>query len=126
MEDEPDIALVLKVLFEEGHVVSLAADLGQAREAMTRGAGPDLVLLDVMLPDGSGLDLCAELKNTHPSLPVIILTAHGRSGPAGEAQARAYGADAYVSKPFDPDDLLARAAQLLERTDGRAPGRSDA
>jgi len=112
VEDEPDIAFMLRLVFEEGYLVTLAGDLAQARAALSRAVLPDLILLDVMLPDGNGLEFCREVKDSQPLIPVIIMTAYARGGPVQEAHARACGAEGFVPKPFDVDELLATAARL--------------
>ena len=71
----------------------------------------DLLFLDVKLPDGDGLSLLPTILQMHPSLPVIILTAHG--GQAASAEALKMGARAYLIKPIDPEDILARVEETL-------------
>jgi DNA-binding response OmpR family regulator len=115
VEDEPDIAVMLRLVFEEGYLVTLAGDLAQARAALSHQLLPDLLLLDVMLPDGNGLDFCREVKASRPLIPVLVMTAYARGGPVREAHARACGADGFVPKPFDIDELLATAARLVKR-----------
>jgi DNA-binding response OmpR family regulator len=113
VEDDPDIAAVLRMSLDlSRYEVETAADLATAR-ALIAQKPPDLVILDVGLPDGSGLDLCREVKAARPGLPVIILTALSRRQRGLEAHAWASGADAFVEKPFDPDDLQAMAERLL-------------
>jgi two-component system NtrC family response regulator len=72
----------------------------------------DLLFLDVKLPDGNGLSLLPTILKMHPSLPVIILTAHGEQAAASEALQM--GAWAYLLKPIDPEDILARVAESLQ------------
>jgi two-component system OmpR family response regulator len=115
VEDEPDIAFMLRLVFEEGYLVTLAGDLAQARAALSHAALPDLILLDVMLPDGNGLEFCREVKDSQPLIPVVVMTAYARHGLVTEADARACGADGFVPKPFDVDALLATAAELVRR-----------
>jgi DNA-binding response OmpR family regulator len=114
VEDDPDIGLVVRLTLEQGHIVTLVADLAQAREAFARDLRFDLVLLDVMLPDGNGLDLCREIKAAYPALPVVILTAYAHHV-RQEAEARRCRADAFVAKPFDPERLDRLVAELLAR-----------
>jgi DNA-binding response OmpR family regulator len=115
VEDEPDIALVLRLVLEEGHIVTAVGDLAQAREAYRRGLRFDLVILDVLLPDGNGLDFCRELKATHPEVRVLILTAHPEQEIRRDAVLRECGADAVMPKPFDPDRLDRAVAALVTR-----------
>jgi DNA-binding NtrC family response regulator len=71
----------------------------------------DLLFLDVKLPDGNGLSLLPTILQMHPALPVIILTAHGEQTAASEAVKM--GARAYLLKPIDPEDILARVEESL-------------
>jgi two-component system OmpR family response regulator len=116
VEDEPDIATVLRLLFDPTRFhVMLAGDLDGARAILQRAPRPDLVLLNVVLPDGSGLDLCRELKRRPPAPPIVALTA------AMDAVEEARGCvDLVVTKPFDPDALLAAVEGLV--ANGRANG----
>ena len=72
----------------------------------------DLLFLDVKLPDGNGLSLLPTILQMHPSLPVIILTAHGEQAAASEALK--LGARAYLLKPIDPEDILVRVEESLQ------------
>jgi len=113
VEDDPDIAILLRMTLDPSrYEIESAGDLASARELLAEKP-PDLVILDVGLPDGNGLELCREVKAARPSVPVVILTALSRQHRALEAQAHACGADAFVEKPFDPDDLQATAERLL-------------
>ena len=116
VEDEPDIAAVLRMLLTAvGYVVLLACDLATARAALAAPPPPDLVILDIVLPDGNGLDLCRELKATRPSLPVLVLTARAQE----QAEAAAAGADLVLTKPFELEALEAAVGQLAG--DARGP-----
>jgi DNA-binding response OmpR family regulator len=81
----------------------------------------DLVLLDLVLPGGSGLDVLAEVRREKPTLPVIILTARGEE--QDRVKGLRLGADDYVVKPFSLDELLARVAAVLRRSPARASTR---
>jgi DNA-binding response OmpR family regulator len=118
VEDEPDIALVLRLMLEQGHIVTCVGDLAQAREAYRRGLPFDLVMLDVLLPDGNGLDFCRELKAAHPALPVMVLTAYTHE--EVRALASQAGADRFVEKPFDPDGLCGTVEDVLGGRRARA------
>lgn len=115
VEDDPDIALVLRLMLEDRHVVTVAGDLEQGREAHRRGLRFDLVILDVMLPDGNGLDLCREIKTTYPAVPVVVLSAYSLPQIKREAEARGCCADALLPKPFDPDEVSRVVDRLLDR-----------
>jgi DNA-binding response OmpR family regulator len=113
VEDDPDIAALLRMSFDlSRYEVETAEDLATARVRLAERP-PDLVILDVGLPDGNGLELCREVKAARPSVPVVILTALSRQHRGLEAHAYACGADAFVEKPFDPDDLQATTERLL-------------
>jgi DNA-binding response OmpR family regulator len=84
--------------------------------AEQRRASPDAVILDLMLPDGSGLDACTQLRESS-GVPLIMLTARGE--PTDRVVGLELGADDYLSKPFDPRELLARVRTVLRR--GTAP-----
>lgn len=120
VEDEPGLRLTLgDRLRAEGYRLTTATDLAQARGLLEPGRY-DLVILDRMLPDGDGLDLCRELRELPYDGPVLMLTARG------EVEDRVAGlrggADDYLVKPFDHEELLARAEALLRRVDlARAP-----
>ena len=104
VEDDEDIRyIVCYILVEMGYDVKLADCVADFRQQQAEGYSPGLFLLDVMLPDGNGLELCRELKHTEATrdIPVIIMSAH-----ATEDQAiKKSGAEKFMSKPFDLDDL---------------------
>jgi DNA-binding response OmpR family regulator len=110
VEDEPDIATVLRIVLEQGYGVTLAPDLASARAALARAGRPDLLVLDLLLPDGNGLDLCREVKAADPSLPILVLSADQR--PDLKAAIEGCGADAVLQKPFEPDALESLVANL--------------
>ena len=111
VEDEASYQDALAVgLAAEGFVVLGAASLGEARELLAR-ATPDLVLLDVMLPDGSGLDFCREVRDTRT--PVIMVTA--RTSELDVVLGLEIGAADYVTKPYRLRELVARIRAVLRR-----------
>jgi two-component system OmpR family response regulator len=112
VEDDGALARVLHDnLSFEGFHVQCAPDAHAALEA-SKTFSPDLVVLDVMLPDGNGFDLCRNLQRGGRT-PVIILTA--RSMKVDKLRGLALGADDYVTKPFDLEELLARIKVVLRR-----------
>lgn len=117
VEDEEAIRRgIVDTLRMAGYEPVEAAD-GEAGLAAARRAGVDGVLLDLLLPKKDGFDVLAELRITHPSLPVIILTARGSED--DRVRGLRGGADDYVVKPFSARELLARVEALLRRSPDR-------
>jgi DNA-binding response OmpR family regulator len=117
VEDEPAIAeSVAYALRRDGFTVILAATLA---EAEARRAEADLVILDLMLPDGSGFDWISAVRAEGRAKPVIVLSS--RDGEADRVAALETGADDYVTKPFSPREIVARVRAVLRRTSGPSP-----
>jgi len=113
VEDEPKMVAGLRDNFEfEGYEVITAED-GVAGLSRALSDSPDLVLLDVMMPQLSGLDVCRQLKVKRPSLPIIMLTARGQE--IDKVVGLELGADDYVTKPFSIRELVARVKAVLRR-----------
>lgn len=113
VEDEPRLARrLIRGLREEGYAVDGAATLEEATDAAIANEY-DLVILDVLLPDGSGLDLLAQWRAEEQQFPVLVLTA--RDEVSDKVQGLDAGADDYLTKPFDFHELLARLRSLLRR-----------
>ncbi|HEX6740098.1 MAG TPA: response regulator transcription factor [Vicinamibacteria bacterium] len=116
VEDEPDMVLGLKDNFEfEGYEVVTASD-GQAGLERARNDKPDLVILDIMMPKLSGLEVCKTLRSEGFEAPIIMLTARGQE--IDKVVGLELGADDYVTKPFSIRELLARVRAILRRTEG--------
>jgi DNA-binding response OmpR family regulator len=116
VEDEPDMVLGLKDNFEfEGYEVITASD-GAVGLERARTTKPDLVILDIMLPVMSGLEVCKALRGEGFDAPIIMLTARGQE--IDKVVGLELGADDYVTKPFSIRELLARVRAILRRTDG--------
>jgi DNA-binding response OmpR family regulator len=116
VEDEPDMLLGLKDNFEfEGYEVITAGD-GAAALERARATKPDLVILDIMLPKLSGLEVCKTLRGEGFERPIIMLTARGQE--VDKVVGLELGADDYVTKPFSIRELLARVRAILRRADG--------
>lgn len=105
--------LLTSWLTQEGFQVSACHDGNSARRALDDQA-PDAVVLDVMLPDGSGLELLKQLRSDHPGLPVLMLSARGE--PLDRILGLELGADDYLAKPCDPRELTARLRAVLRRS----------
>lgn len=115
LEDERDLAFLLeKNLVQAGCQVTACPTVRQARVALGSGPAPDLLLLDVNLPDGSGFELLRELRRGGTWTPALFLTA--RSEEADRLTGFAVGGDDYVIKPFSMAELLARASAIVRRT----------
>jgi two-component system, OmpR family, alkaline phosphatase synthesis response regulator PhoP len=118
VEDEPKIAQVARDYLERaGFVVALAADAMGAL-AHVRAAKPDLVLLDLGLPDQDGLDVIRAVRATS-KVPIVVLTARGDE--SDRVVGLELGADDYVVKPFSPKELVARVRAVLRRATDEAP-----
>ena len=113
VDDEPNIVLSLEFLMKKaGFEVAVARD-GEEALAQVAAFGPDLVLLDVMMPKKSGYEVC-EILRADPAragMKIVMLSAKGRDTEV--AKGMALGADAYVTKPFSTKDLVAQVAGLL-------------
>ena len=118
VEDEPAMVAGLRDNFEyEGYEVISAPD-GVAGLDRALAEHPDLVVLDVMMPRMSGLDVCKQLKVKRPGLPIIMLTARGQE--IDKVVGLELGADDYVTKPFSIRELMARVKAVLRRVSPRS------
>ncbi len=118
VEDDPAIARSIIFALERGGLtVTHSLLLGDARRQLDLRP-PDMLILDIGLPDGNGLDLCREVRAAG-GLPVLILSAHGEE--IDRVLGLELGADDYVSKPFSPRELLARVRGMLRRAQMQAP-----
>jgi two-component system alkaline phosphatase synthesis response regulator PhoP len=119
VDDDKDIAdLIARAFGKAGHATEIAAS-GTAVLPMVKSAPPDLILLDLMLPGMDGLLVCQALRHdpATAAIPIIMLTARGEE--AERIAGLELGADDYVTKPFSPRELTARAAALLRRAQRR-------
>lgn len=112
-DDEGIVKLLRRGLAYDGYLVEVALD-GDTGLAMARDRHPDLVLLDLMLPGMDGLEICQRLRASGGTTPIMILTA--RDGLQDRILGLDSGADDYMVKPFELDELLARIRALLRRT----------
>jgi DNA-binding response OmpR family regulator len=121
VEDDEAMSVALRDGFQyEGYSVTVAQD-GEAGLHLATSASPDLILLDVMLPKMTGLDVCKQLRSTGIGVPIIMLTARGQE--IDKVLGLKLGADDYITKPFGFMELLARAEAVLRRS---GPGGSPA
>jgi two-component system alkaline phosphatase synthesis response regulator PhoP len=113
VEDEPGLVLTLSDLLEaEGYTVETAND-GNAGLAKATGEAFDVIILDVMLPGKSGFDVCREIRSRGSDVAIMMLTA--KTQVIDRVVGLKLGADDYLTKPFDPSELLARVEALLRR-----------
>lgn len=113
IEDEPGLVLTLSDrLRKEGYEVDHAKD-GETGLEMALGSAHDLIILDIMLPKKTGLDVCRDLRQKDISTPILMLTA--RAQVVDKVLGLKLGADDYLAKPFDMLELLARVEALLRR-----------
>ena len=122
IDDDRELCeLLARWLQQEGFEVRAAHDGAAARAALAEQS-PAAVILDVMLPDGSGLELLKQLRGEHPELPVLMLSARGE--PLDRILGLELGADDYLAKPCDPRELTARLRAVLRRSQpATAPSR---
>ena len=116
VDDEPDIVELLEYnLRQAGYVVATAGDGASTFAELSRQA-PELILLDLMLPDASGTEICRRLKKdaSTESIPIIMITA--RSEEIDRVVGFELGADDYITKPFSPRELVLRVQAVLRRT----------
>jgi two-component system alkaline phosphatase synthesis response regulator PhoP len=113
IEDEPGLVLALTdLLSDEGYEVATAADGATGFEMASKGRF-DLIVLDIMLPEKNGLDVCRDLRLQKVTTPILMLTARGQL--TDKVVGLKLGADDYLTKPFEPLELLARLEALLRR-----------
>jgi DNA-binding response OmpR family regulator len=119
IEDEPDLVRGLRDALEFEGFEILATGLGRDGIILARDRGPDLVLLDLMLPDLNGFAVCEEIRASNPVIPIIMLTA--RSQENDKIRGLEVGADDYVTKPFSVGELVARINAIFRRLQRIAP-----
>jgi two-component system OmpR family response regulator len=114
VDDDREIrSLLSRYLSEQGLRISSAGNRKECEEIVA-ASKPDLIVLDVMLPDGSGLDICRMLRERQPTLGIILLTALKED--VDRIIGLELGADDYLGKPFNPRELLARIKAILRRS----------
>lgn len=114
-DDEEILRLVSSLLSQEGYAVE-AAENGAALDAVLSRTRPDLIILDLMLPGEDGLSICRRLRANNGSIPILMLTAKG--DPIDRVVGLELGADDYLTKPFNPRELVARVRAILRRARG--------
>lgn len=126
VEDDEDYADIIAQTLRRESLDVVTTDTVAAAARFAASKPPDLAILDVVLPDGSGLDLCRRLREQRPALPVIFLSSLDRS--TDVIAGLNSGGDDYVTKPFHPGELLARVRTVLRRSGngGTAPAHAAA
>ncbi len=116
VDDEPHIRLLLEQTLEELEdegVELLVADNGESALEMIKSERPEIVFLDVMMPRMNGFDVCSAVKNELmvDNVYIVLLTAKGQE--FDRQKGSQSGADIYMTKPFNPDEILAKAVEVL-------------
>ena len=119
VDDEPKIVEIVRAYLEKDGFKVVTANDGRVALQVFRHDTPDLVVLDLMLPEVSGLDVCRRICKDS-STPVIMLTA--RDETTDKVVGLELGADDYVTKPFDPKELVSRVKAVLRRSEGHRTG----
>lgn len=119
IDDEPGILKLIKLELSAAGFRVITADSGEAGIRMEEEHRPDIALLDIMMPDMSGLEVMRHLRD-RTNIPIILLTAKGAD--ADKVRGLEMGADDYLAKPFSPDELSARVRAVLRRTVGALGG----
>lgn len=123
VDDDIELANMLVVLLAREGIEAQAAFTGEAGRLAMRSLAPDVVLLDMMLPDANGLDLCREWRSADRELGILVLSARG--DPMDRVLGLEMGADDYLAKPFEKRELVARVRALLRRRQPVAPATPD-
>ena len=126
VEDEPDIRKLVHYNLTQDHYKVVEAEDGEQALKIIQRDKPSLVILDLMLPGMSGLELCRTLRGQDETakLPILMLTA--KAGEADRVLGLEMGADDYLAKPFSPRELVARVRAILRRAEWRRPERDTA
>ena len=120
VEDEPDIRELVRYNLEQAGFRVVEAEDGEAALLQVRSEQPALVVLDLMLPGGDGLEICRILRGERQTatLPIVMLTA--KAAEVDRVLGLEFGADDYVTKPFSPRELVARVRAVLRRSESPA------
>lgn len=120
VEDEPDIRKLVHYNLAQDHYQVLEAENGEEALKLIQRDQPSLVILDLMMPGMSGLEVCRTLRGKEETakLPILMLTA--KAGEADRVLGLEMGADDYLAKPFSPRELVARVRAILRRSNGTA------
>src|SRR3954463_15817758 len=112
VEDHPPLRSAIRALLEQMGLSAVEASDGESALAALRELQPELICLDLVLPDTSGYDLCEQIRAERGATPILAMSE--RSYPADRAQAAESGADDFLAKPFEESELRRRIEELLE------------
>ncbi|OBS10956.1 response regulator [Acidihalobacter prosperus] len=124
VDDDPRLRNMLQRYLEEQGFDARAVGDAAHMDRLLQREHFDLLLLDVLMPEEDGLSVCRRLRQTSPTLPIIMLTARGEL--PDKVLGLELGADDYLSKPFEPRELVARIRAVLRRSDGETPSATPA
>ena len=119
VEDDPSVSRSIELLLKSRGFSCLVADTGTAGIELASNQGLDIILLDLSLPDMSGHTVLKQIRGQRIRTPVLILS--GSDDRQDKIKGLGIGADDYITKPFDQDELLARMGAVLRRATGRTP-----
>jgi len=124
VDDEPGVVVPIQFLMEQQGYIVMVAERGEDELDLIYHYKPDLVILDIMLPGIDGYEVCeiVRLNPNYRDVKIMFLTAKGREVDA--AKGLALGADAYLTKPFSNDELVAKVKEILEKTQAEAGKKS--
>ncbi len=120
IEDDPNILLGIEVALEEEGFEILTASDGMVGYALAKKKQPDLIILDIMLPNKNGLNICKDLREQNFNMPILMLTS--KKEESDRIEGFVCGADDYVTKPFSIKELIMRVRALMRRA---APAEED-
>ncbi len=123
VEDESSIRGFLKISLQCNDYIVFEADSGEEGIRKAKLEKPDVIILDIMLPGIDGLEVCSTLRKTFPELGIIMLTA--RTQDLDKIKGLEFGADDYVTKPFNPEELILRIKALLRRMSEKTVEKED-
>ena len=116
VDDETDLIMMVQMRLEANGYEVISANDGQEGLEKVKNESPDLILMDVMMPKMNGYEVCGLLKNDtlYSKIPIILFT--GKAQQDFEEVGKKAGADAFITKPFDPPDLLSKIEELLKKS----------
>lgn len=112
-DDNPNVCEIIKLYFEKNEIEVVLADNGRSAVELAKTENPDMVILDIMMPEMDGLEACRNIRK-HMNVPIIMLTAKDEE--FDRVLGLEIGADDYVTKPFSPRELVARIKAILRRS----------